>query len=206
MTARQRFARLVTDVVVRAPALWPLFRRPLTRMFDAIAPQWDVMKSAERLTAFEAALEAIPERPQKALDVGTGTGDAALVLAERWPGADVLGLDLSEEMVAEARRKIPGELEGRLRFDVADARRLPVPDASFDLVALNNMIPFFDELARVSAPGGHLVLAFSRGPQTPIFVAPARIRRELARRGFELVREVAAGPGTAVVARFAGGV
>jgi ubiquinone/menaquinone biosynthesis C-methylase UbiE len=197
VTRAQRFARLVTDVVVRAPFLWPLFRRPLTRLFDAIAPQWDAFASAERLTAFEAALDAIPDPPERVVDLGTGTGDAALAIVRRWPDADVLGLDVSPEMVAEARRKA-GD---RVRFEVADARRLPVPDASFDLVAMNNMIPFFDELARVVAPGGQLVMAFSRGPETPIFVAPERIRRELGRRGFELECELAAGPGTAIVAR-----
>ena len=200
MTPSQRFARLVTDVVVRAPFLWPFFRRPLTRLFDAVAPQWDTFASAERLTAFEAALDAVPDPPERVVDLGTGTGEAALAIARRWPDADVLGLDVSPEMVAEARRKA-GD---RVRFEVADARRLPVPDASFDLVAMNNMIPFFDELARVVAPGGQLVMAFSRGPETPIFVAPEKIRRELGRRGFQLECELAAGPGTAIVARRAG--
>ena len=46
------------------------------------------------------------------------------------------------------------------------------------------MIPFFDELARVTAPGGHLVLSFSAGPETPIWVPPERLRRELGAHGF----------------------
>lgn len=197
MTAAQRFARLVTDVVVRAPVLWPLLRPALTRIFDRVAPRWDELKSPDRLTAFEAALEHVPGAPSLVLDLGTGTGDAALAVADRWPEADVLGVDASEEMIAVARRKA-GD---RARFEVADARRLPVADASFDLVAMNNMIPFFADVARVVAPGGHVVMAFSQGAGTPIFVAPARVRRELVRRGFEIVRELAAGPGIAIVAR-----
>jgi SAM-dependent methyltransferase len=192
----QRFARLVTDVVVRAPVLWPLLRRPLTRIFDRIAPQWDAVASPGRITALEAALERVPGEPRAALDLGTGTGDAATAVARRWPGTDVLGVDASPAMVAEARRKAP-----ELRFEVGDARRLDLPDAAFDLVTLNNMIPFFDELARLVRPGGHLVIAFTWGAETPIYVAPGRLRRGLERAGFELVEELATSPGAAVVAR-----
>ena len=196
MTWGQRFARLVTDVVVRAPFTWRVLGPPLTRMFDSIAPQWDAMRSGERLTAFEAALDVVPVAPRRALDLGTGTGDAAVAIARRWPEADVLGVDAAPAMVEEARRKAPG-----LSFEVGDAGRLDVPDGAFDLVAMNNMIPFFGELGRVVAPGGFLVVAFSFGPETPIYVGPRRLRRGLERAGFEVVREVATGPGTAVVAR-----
>jgi SAM-dependent methyltransferase len=196
VTWAQRFARFVTDVVVRVPALWPVLRPSLTRIFDRIAPHWDEATGPERMVAFEAALERGPGGPATALDLGTGTGDGAIAIARRWPGADVLGVDVSAGMVAEARRKAP-----ELRFEVADARRLGVPDGAFDLVAMNNVIPFFDELGRVVARGGHLLVAFSRGPETPIYVAPGRLRRGLERSGFELVEEVAAGPGTAIVAR-----
>jgi ubiquinone/menaquinone biosynthesis C-methylase UbiE len=170
-------------------------------MFDAIASRWDTLRSPERTIAFEAGLDLVPEAPRRALDLGTGTGDAAFIVARRWPETEVLGLDLSERMLEEARAKTPPELSGRIRFEAADARRLPVPDKWADLVGLNNMIPFFDELARVTAPGGHLVVAFSRGPDTPIYVPPERLRAELERHGFEDLRELAAGPGTALVAR-----
>jgi ubiquinone/menaquinone biosynthesis C-methylase UbiE len=201
VNAGQRFARLVAVATTRAPWLWPLFRRSFRRMFDEIAPRWDGLRSAARTTAFEAGLDAIAEAPRHALDVGTGTGDGAFVIARRWPDVDVLGLDLSERMIDEARAKTPPELSGRVRFEAADASRLPVADASVDLVAMNNMIPFVDELARAMSPGGHVVIAFSQGPRTPIYVPAARLRAELERRGFEDIRELAAGPGTVVIAR-----
>jgi ubiquinone/menaquinone biosynthesis C-methylase UbiE len=191
-----RFARLVTNLTVRAPFLWPLVGRPFTRMFERVAPRWDSMASPDRMTAYEAGLAAVPGRPSRALDLGTGTGDGALAIARRWPETDVLGIDAAAAMVAEARRKAP-----ELRFEVGDARHLDVPGGAFDLVALNNMIPFFDELARIVAPGGHLVIAFTLGPETAIWVEPRRLRRGLERAGFEVIRDVAAGPGTAVVAR-----
>ena len=44
MTFGQRFARLVTTVVVRVPFLWRFFRRRLTRNFDRLAPEWDATR------------------------------------------------------------------------------------------------------------------------------------------------------------------
>lgn len=196
MTWGQRFARLVTDLVIRVPALWLVLRPALTRLFDRIAPSWDEATGPERMITFEAALERIPGEPATALDLGTGTGDGAIAIARRWPRADVLGVDVSAGMIAEARRKAP-----ELRFEVGDARKLDVPDGAFDLVTMNNVIPFFGELGRIVAPGGHLLVAFSRGSETPIYVGPGRLRRGLERAGFGPVEEIAAGPGTAIVAR-----
>ena len=103
----------------------------------------------------------------------------------------MVGADLADAMLAEARRKTPPELAERVRFETADASALPFPDASFDLVAHANMIPFFDELTRVLAPGGQAVFAFSLGAGTPIYVPPERLREELARRGFTEFAEFA---------------
>ncbi len=63
------------------------------------------------------------------------------------------------------------------------------------------MIPFFDELARVTAPGGAVVVSYSRGAATPIYVAPERLHRELAGRGFAEFADFSAGPATALLAR-----
>jgi ubiquinone/menaquinone biosynthesis C-methylase UbiE len=195
MTAGQRFARLVTDVVVRAPFLWRFFRRRLTRSFDKLAPEWDETRvSRDRLASIIAPLDAIGA-PTRALDVGTGTGAVARLLTERWPGAEVTGVDVSPGMIAEARRLGPE------RYDVGDASALPYDDGSFDLVTMNNMIPFFDELARVTAPGGYVAIAYSMGPRTPIWVPLERVRDELQRRGFLHLADFEAGTGVALLAR-----
>jgi len=65
------------------------------------------------------------------------------------------------------------------------------------------MIPFFDELARVVAPGGHVLFGFSAGPETPIWVPPERLREELGARGFTDFADFEAGGGTALLARLA---
>jgi ubiquinone/menaquinone biosynthesis C-methylase UbiE len=201
VTLGQRFARLATDVAVRRPMLWPLFRPFLRRVFDRMAPDWAEARSADAFEPLAAALAGVAEPPHKALDLGTGTGQAAFVVAERFRDAEVVGVDLSPEMLAQARSLTPPALADRLRFDLADGARLPYADGEFDLVTLANMIPFFDEVARVLRPGGWAVFAFSLGPQTPIYVAPERLRAELGGRGFEGFEELAAGPGTAFVAR-----
>jgi SAM-dependent methyltransferase len=84
---------------------------------------------------------------------------------------------------------------------VGDAAALACPDGDFELVVLSNMIPFYDELARVVAPGGTIVFSFSRGSETPIYVAPERLRRELGRRGFAEFAEFSAEPATALRAK-----
>src|SRR2546421_3562302 len=197
----QRFARLVTDTVVRRPSLWRVLRAPFRRQFELPAPSGDGRRSPGSLEPFERGLDALSEPPRRALDLGTGTGAGALAIARRFPDAEVVGVDLAEAMVAEARRKTPLELAGRVRFEVGDAARLPFENDEFDLVALANMIPFFDELARLVVPGGSVVFGFSLGAATPIYVAPERLRRELARRSFTEFQEVSAARGSALVAR-----
>ena len=196
MNRPQRQARRITNVVVRFPFLWPLLRGRMTKLFDDVAPHWDAMTSPERLVAFEAALEHVLGEPRAILDLGTGTGDGAIALAQHWPDAEVVGVDVSREMLEEARRKAP-----QLRFEVGDGSALDVPDGAFDLVAMNNVIPFVDELARIVRSGGHVLFAFSRGDETPIYVPPGLLKRKLSRAGFEITAEIGAGPGTAMVAR-----
>jgi ubiquinone/menaquinone biosynthesis C-methylase UbiE len=196
----RRIARMVTDAVVRRPALWRVFRGPLRSMFDRLAPTWETRIGPHHLWALDLALEGVP-RPHRVLDLGTGTGVVALALAERYPEAEVVGIDFSPGMIAEAQRKLPPELAGRVRFEVGDGSALECPDGDFELVVLSNMIPFVDELARVVAPGGTLVLSFSRGAETPIYVAPERLRRELGSRGFTEFAEFSAEPATAFRAK-----
>ena len=196
MTPQQRFARFVTGAVVRVPLLWHLFKGSMTRNFDRLAPEWEATRvSRERLVAIEAALDAVPSPPARALDLGTGTGAVARLVAEHWPDAEVTGVDVSPGMIDEARRY------GGQRYEVADASRLPYADGTFELVTLNNMIPFFDELARVTAPGGHVAVSYSMGANTPIWVPLERVRAELERRGFSHVANFSAGSGLSLLAR-----
>jgi len=202
--AGKRFARVATRAVVARPRLWRLFRGPIRAQFDRLAPVWHGRAGPEALAPFAAALDRLEEPPRRALDLGTGTGKGAAFLAERFPDVEVVGVDLAPEMVAEAQRVLPPGLAGRVRFEVADASDLPFEDGAFDLVVLLNMIPFFGELRRVTAPGGTLVVAFAFGPETPIWTPPETLRASLEPLGFTGFEEVVAGPGTALLAKRAG--
>jgi SAM-dependent methyltransferase len=197
----RKFARLATNAVVSRPGLWRAFRGPIRRQFDRLAPRWDAMRSEDAFASLNEALDAIPAAPARVLDLGTGTGLAAFVLARRFPEAEVVGVDVAERMIDTARRNTSPELAGRVRFEQADAARLPFDDGTFELVSLANMIPFFDELGRVTAPGGWLVFSFSGGPDTPIWVPPERLRSELEPLGFSDFADFDAGSGTALLAR-----
>jgi ubiquinone/menaquinone biosynthesis C-methylase UbiE len=197
----RKFARVATNAVVARPALWRAFRGPIRRQFDRLAPRWDNLRSEDAFAPLEQALSAIPSPPARVLDLGTGTGLAAFALARRFPEAEVVGVDVAERMIDTARRNTPPELAGRVRFEQADAAKLPYADGSFELVALANMIPFFDELERVTAPGGAVVFSFSAGPDTPIWVPAQRLRSELEGRGFSDFANFQAGGGTALLAR-----
>lgn len=197
----RRVARLATRAVVARPSLWRIFRRPLRAEFDRLAPEWESLRGPEALAPLGEALDRLDREPVRVLDLGAGTGKAARFVAERFPQADVVGVDLSPGMVEQARGLVPPELAGRLRFEVADASALPFADGEFDLVVLLNMIPFFDELARVTAGEGALAFASYSGPETPIWTPPGTLRARLEPLGFHRFDEFAVGEGTALLAR-----
>jgi ubiquinone/menaquinone biosynthesis C-methylase UbiE len=102
------------------------------------------------------------EPGSRVLDVACGTGGVALRAARA--GADVVGIDISADQLAKARRA--AESEGlAIRFDEGDCQQLPYADAEFDAVASAFGAIFASdhertaaELARVCRPGGRLAL------------------------------------------------
>jgi SAM-dependent methyltransferase len=193
----RRYARFATTVAVAHPRLWRLVRPLMRRNFDALAPQWDAIRRGDTTAAVDLVFERV-DAPRRVLDVGTGTGLVAGLAAERFPGAEVVGVDLSPRMVEIARGNHGG---GRVRFEVADAAALPFEEGTFDLAVLLNMIPFPDELARVLEPGGRVAIVFSRGPDTPIWAPPETLRPQLQRAGFAELEEERVGPAVVLLAR-----
>jgi ubiquinone/menaquinone biosynthesis C-methylase UbiE len=190
--------------VARAPFLWPLLRAPMRRYFDRLAEGWDERTGAgsvEHLAPLAKALLAVKPAPERALDIGTGTGTAALLIAREFPQARVRGVDVSEEMIRRARARIGLDPDGRVAFRVADAASLPWDDGSFELVAQLNMPPFFAEMARVLRPGGYAIVASSWGDATPFYTPDAVLERGFRRVGLEKVESGTSGVGTFFVAR-----
>jgi SAM-dependent methyltransferase len=180
--------------------MWRLFRSPLRKQFDSLASRWEERIGPVGLIPLGAALDKLEQPPRRVLDVGTGTGKGARIVAKRFPEAEVVGVDISPAMIERAQELLPADLHDRVRFEVADASKLRFEDAAFDLATLLNMIPFFEELARVVAPGGRLVFAFSFGPETPIYVPAETLRQRLQPLGFGEFEEISAGEGTGLLA------
>ena len=129
--------RAINATVARAPFLWPLLRGPTRELFDRAAAGWDRRDrgSASYLAPVAAGLLRVDPEPERALDVGTGTGTLALLLAREFPRARVRGVDISEQMIRRARDRVGLDPEGRIAFRVGDAAALPWEQDSFDLVA-----------------------------------------------------------------------
>lgn len=118
------------------------------------------------------------------LDVGCGTGGGVRALATRFPTAGlVVGIDKSETMVAEARARTAAARPGAcapVEFEVADAHRLPFPDASFDAAYSLRVFEIVGdpraalaEMARVLRPGGRVVV---NGPDVDAWTIDAADR------------------------------
>ena len=78
-----------------------------------------------------AAAELRPGREARVLDVGTGTGQMALAILDRWPSSRVVALDANADMMRTAREK---RFAGRVHWTLGDGYKLPFPDGSFDAV------------------------------------------------------------------------
>ncbi len=196
--------RMINGLVARAPITWPLLRGLSHRYWEACAREWGDRvnrSSAEYLAPLAAGLLHIHPEPERALDVGTGLGDAALLVAREFPHARVRGIDFSEEMIRRAQGRIGLDPEGRVAFKVADAANLPYEDESFDLVTQLNVPPFFAEIGRVLRPGGFALLAASFGARTPFYTPDSVLRRGFRRAGLETVESAEAGAGTYFLAR-----
>ena len=197
-------ARTLSFVIARAPFLWPVLKRPTQRFWDRAAEAWDDRvgsQSADRVTPLAAACDRLESEPRRILELGTGTGTGALMVAERFPDADLQAVDLSEAMIRQAKAKVPEHLRARIHFAVADAAALPFDDASFDLVCQQNLPLYADEIARVLAPGGYVAIASTLGPRTPYYTPDRVLRRSFERLGLEVLDGGHAGAGTYFLAR-----
>lgn len=116
-----------------------------------------------------AELMELPVK-SKIIDVATGTGAQSLMLAKL--GYNVVGLDLSPEMLEQAKKKLSPKLQ--LRFIHADATDIPFTTNSFDGASISlglHDIPYeirllvLNEIKRVVKPNGHIMIIDYREPQ-----------------------------------------
>ncbi|HMC05949.1 MAG TPA: class I SAM-dependent methyltransferase [Solirubrobacterales bacterium] len=196
--------RTLNRLIVRAPWVWPAVRGPMRGFFERSAPGWDERTGAgsvDHLAPLAAALLHVKPAPERAVEVGTGTGEGALLIAREFPQASVRGVDISEEMIRAASAKVGLDPEGRVAFRVADAAELPYGEESFDLVVHLNMPPFFAEAARILRPAGHAIVAASWGAATPFYTPSRVLEWGFAKRGIEPLAAGEAEAGTYWVGR-----
>ncbi|HVV91012.1 MAG TPA: class I SAM-dependent methyltransferase [Solirubrobacterales bacterium] len=158
------------------------------------------MSSPPPLTPLAAAVLHVGA-PERVLQVACGDGEAALFLAREFPTARVRGIDADPDLVAAATARVGLDPEGRVAFKVGRPRRIPYPEDHFDLVAAVDARPAPGELARVLRPGGHLVLAATRGAAGGRGPAGRVLARRLRGRGFEETVAEPAGDGSFAVMR-----
>jgi demethylmenaquinone methyltransferase/2-methoxy-6-polyprenyl-1,4-benzoquinol methylase len=143
-------------------------REHVRDMFGAIACRYDLANhllscGCDFYWRKRAAKIVTDWKPDKIIDLATGTGDLALALKDKMPNAEVVAVDFSEEMLAIARRK------GVPRTVAADALALPFEDGTFDCLTiafgLRNLVDYaaaLREMRRVLNSNGHLlILEFS---------------------------------------------
>jgi predicted TPR repeat methyltransferase len=126
--------------------------------FAAAVGRWERWAAEPAHTASLRAALAVCRPPTLSIDIGTGTGCSAAVIADAFPNATVTGVDRSRAMLRRAERN--PHLD-HLTFRIGTASRLPVADGSVDLVACLNAVPDPVELRRVLAPGAQTVVASS---------------------------------------------
>ena len=148
----------------------------VARMFDAVAERYDAMNAVmtfgqERRWRRTVAREVAAAPGMRVLDLAAGTGASSTPFADA--GAKTVACDFSPGMLAEGRRR-----HATLTFIAGDAMRLPFRDAAFDAVTISfglrnvaDVHVALAELARVTRPGGRLVVLETATPPSKVLRA-----------------------------------
>lgn len=150
-------------------------------MFDNIAPAYDFMNRAmtfgiDKLWRRSAVKLIASETHDDILDIATGTGDLAILLARKLDPLTVIGVDLSEGMIEIGRKKVLAEgLDDIVTLGIGDCLQLPFPDASFDCITcaygvrnFQNLLAGYREMHRVLRPGGMVVILELSTPRSAV--------------------------------------
>ena len=154
-------------------------------MFDNIAPKYDLLNRMLSMKIDVTWRNKLVkwmknDNPKLVLDVATGTGDLAITI-QKGTGANVVGLDLSQQMLNVGIEKVKQEnLQDKITMVKGDAENLPFEDNKFDAVSVafgvrnfENLEKGLDELKRVVKVGGSVyILEFSKvqGMMRPFYM------------------------------------
>jgi ubiquinone/menaquinone biosynthesis C-methylase UbiE len=113
--------------------------------------------------AFLDGLSYVRNVPDKVLDICTGTGFAALLIAKQFKDAKIEAVDLSSEMIKISKEKAKEASYSNIIFRTGNAMKLNYPDNEFDMVVTTNAPIYLAEAVRVLKPGGEILVAYSFG-------------------------------------------
>ncbi len=193
------FERLTARAAVNEPLAYILGRREIYGLSCEVTPQVLVPRPETELLVDLAR----QRRPQRALDVGTGSGCIAVALAMNVPGVTVTALDLSPAALAVARRNAAAHgVSDRVAFVQSDLLAVLVPaTATYDLLCAN--LPYIDtaELSTLPVAAHEPALALDGGPGGLVVIERllAQAGPHLA-PGATLLLEIGATQGAAAVA------
>jgi demethylmenaquinone methyltransferase/2-methoxy-6-polyprenyl-1,4-benzoquinol methylase len=156
-------------------------KEQVTQMFDNISENYDGLN---RVISFgidkkwrRKVVKLVGDtRPENVLDIATGTGDLALMLAQTTTAFEVVGLDLSPGMLEIGRKKIAAtNVAHKIELVLGDSENLPFSEKTFDAVTVafgirnfENLEQGLNEIMRVLRPGGILVILETSNPvKTP---------------------------------------
>jgi len=170
-----------SDIQASAPRMRGMFTR-IAGMYDRLNRVQSLGLDVLWRNRALACLARVAPSPRRILDLATGTADLALAAARRFPDVHVTGVDLTPAMLDVGRRKVEtAGLAGRIVLEEGDACALACADASADAVVcafgfrnFPDRAAALREVARVLAPGGHLlVLELFRPPFRVLAAATA---------------------------------
>ncbi len=155
-------------------------KEQVEQMFDNISHRYDFLNHFLSMGIDKGWRKKIvrllaPYRPDAVLDIATGTGDLAILEAEKLKPSTMVGLDLSEGMLEIARQKAAKKNLNHIQWIKGDAEHLPFDDATFDAVTVafgvrnfENLKAGLSEMLRILKPGGvAAILEFSKPKAVP---------------------------------------
>jgi demethylmenaquinone methyltransferase/2-methoxy-6-polyprenyl-1,4-benzoquinol methylase len=156
-------------------------KEQVTQMFDTISNEYDGLN---RMITFGIDVKwrkrviniIAQDNPEKILDIASGTGDLAIMAAQKTGALEIIGADISIGMLNVGKQKIEKlQLSNRIKMQVADSENLPFKENYFDAITVafgvrnfENLNKGLSEIYRVLKPNGVFVVLETSVPSLPI--------------------------------------